>query len=220
MSTEEHAVKDNTQEQQILEDLSKGIGYHKKRTNTLTVIILISIVTQLILVAVITYQITNKTKPTYFAQKPDLTMTELVPLSEPYLVDPQVAQWAADCGRITFNLDFSHLKEDLANGRDCYQPEAFEELLKVMDREGIINLIKTEHLNTEMTITTPAIVTKKGVVDGVMAWIIEYKFLLSFFSSQGLSNTQKLVAQVVVQRADTLEHQKGVVIRQTIVSPE
>ncbi len=104
--------------------------------------------------------------------------------------------------------------------KSCYQKNAFEEVLLVMDREGIFNLIKQEHLNTEMTITTPAVVTKRGVVNGVMAWIIEFKFILSFLSSQGLANTQNLVAQTVVQRADTREYNKGVVIRQIIVKPE
>lgn len=212
--------QNNTQEQQLLDDLSKGIIYYKKRTNTLSAIILTLTIILLLLALVVAYLLTNKVRPIYFAQKPDLTITELIPLSQPYLADSEVAQWAADCGRTTFNLDFSHLKEDLARGRACFKPDAFGKLLSAMEREGIINLIKTEHLNTEMTITTPAIVTKKGVVDGITAWIVEYKFILSFFSSQGLSNTQKMIAQITIQRADTLEHPKGVSIRQMIVSPE
>ncbi len=212
--------KQETQEQTLLDNLSKGISYYKKRTDTLIIAVLVSLVAILILAGIISYMVFNKTKPVYFAQKEDLTITQMVPLDEPYLIDASVAQWAADCTRKTFSLDFSHIQEDLSNARICYVQKAFEQLLKVMEKEGIIDLIKTEHLNTEMTITTPAVVTKRGVVDGVMAWIIEFKFILSFFSSQGLANTQKMVAQVVVQRTKTTDYPKGVIIRQLIVSPE
>ena len=213
-------IIDISKEQAILNNLVKGVEYYKARTNTQLKIIIFQTVLSLILAGVIIAMLLNRPSPVYFAQQSDLTITPLIPLNEPYISDAGVAQWAADCTRKTFSLDFTHLKEDLMSTKVCYQKKAFDEVLSVMDREGIFDLIKQEHLNTEMTVTTPAVVTKRGVVNGVMAWIIEFKFILSFLSSQGLANTQHLIAQTVVQRADTREYQQGVVIRQIIVKPE
>ena len=61
------------------------------------------------------------------------------------------------------------------------------------------------------------VIVASGQIDGRASWKVEFPLLISYESSQGVENTQKLLATVLVRRASTVATPRGVVIEQIIL---
>jgi intracellular multiplication protein IcmL len=154
----------------------------------------------------------------YFAVTPDLRVMEMGSLSEPFITSEGLINWAGEvvCGSLS--LDFLHWKKKLMDLRGDFDPEGFESFVGSLESGGHIKKIEEERLSLSAVMTDAPVIVSQGVERGRMTWKIEMPLMISYQSSIGISATQKLLGEIVVERVKPSQNPKGVAIRQVVLS--
>lgn len=161
---------------------------------------------------------TTRPAPLTFGLTQDLQVVPFIPLNEEYIDQANLNNWAAETAVKTLSLSFTHFNQQLEDVHDRYFDEAFEQVLASLEKAQFLPTIRgdgnTQPANSNATLTAPAVVVGKGLVDGVMNWRIEFPVVIGFEFRGGASNVQKRLAIVIVQRIPVAENPRGVKIRQ------
>lgn len=158
--------------------------------------------------------------PKYFAQTPDLRITELSPLNETYITQEGLIGWLVPVVNKTLSLGFTDWKQKLTEVQPEFFDKAFSDYVRSMKDNGTIDLISSKRLVMNPTLTAAPIIANKGAnEEGVMSWKIEFPVLIGYESSQGVFLNQSLDVTVLVERVSVLSNTKGVMIRQLILKP-
>ncbi len=173
-------------------------------------ILTISLVISIVLIF---FVFINKPAPTYFAVTPDMKITKIVSLNEPYVIDNAVKGWLVRSINDTLALDFRNYEEVLLDSKKFFSEEAHKSLIDSIYKANIINVIKNKRIICTPIIQKAPKILDKGVVRGVYVWKMELEVSLSYEGSNGVELTQYMIADVIVQRTSTLENPEGVNIR-------
>lgn len=176
----------------------------------LSLILLVSFVGNII-------QLKTEPKPKYFAATTDLRLAPLVALNEPMVTQSGLLNWTVETVSSTFSLDFKNWRKQLMAIRYRYSGKAFSQLVKSYKDSGNLEMIKNQRLVTGCTITKAPVILAKGVVGGKVTWKVEFPILVSYESSKGIENTQKLIATVMIQRVSTINNAEGIQIIQLLI---
>lgn len=185
----------------------------------------LSIWTNLILISALTVSLVfngvlfmTRPDPILIGLTRDLRVVNLVPLNEEYIDQADLNNWAAETAVKTISLSFTHFNQQLENVRDCYFDESYKQVIASLEQSQFLPTIRgdgnTQPANSNATLTAPAVIVGKGLVDGVMNWRIEFPVIINFEFRGGARNTQKRLAIVIVQRVPLAENDRGVKIRQ------
>lgn len=155
--------------------------------------------------------------PVYYAATPDLRIAKLTPLDKPVLTEQGLLNWTVEVVTSSISLDFVHWREKLQSMHPNFSNDAFTSFTQSMTDAGILKLIQEKRLNLSSVVTQAPVITKSGIINGIMSWQIQFPLLLSYESSKGVELTQNLVAEVIISRASTVTTPKGVVIKQLIL---
>ena len=156
-------------------------------------------------------------EPRYFATTNDMRLAELTPLDQPMVSQSGLLDWTVETITSTFTLDFSNWRRQLMAVRPRYNNRAFKQLLKSLKDSGNLPMIKNQRLVTSCTPIEAPVILGKALVKGKVTWKVEFPMLISYESSKGVENTQKLIVNTLVQRADTTEKVEGIHIIQLLM---
>ena len=159
-------------------------------------------------------------KPRYFAATPDLRLAPMVPLDQPLLTQEGLLTWASNAITGAMSLNFLEWREKLESIRPHFEDEAFKSFLASLQSSGILDMIRDKRLSASAVATRAPVIIASGLVGGKATWRIEFPLIVSYESSQGVENTQKLLATVLVCRASTARTPRGVVIQQVVLKRE
>jgi intracellular multiplication protein IcmL len=163
-------------------------------------------------------QFVLKPQPVYFALSADNRLMPMVPLSAPFITEEALMSWTVETVLKTLSLNFTDWKRELTEVQSRYTDTAFSEFVKSLRAAGTVELIETKRLSmTAVNKAAPIIVAKGPNQKGVYAWRISFPLLISYESSQGVSNTQNLEAYVTIERVSTLKNSAGVQISQLLL---
>lgn len=162
-------------------------------------------------------QFVTEPKPNYFAVTRDLRVQKLTSLEEPYVTQSGLLNWVSNTVTDTLNFDFNDWRKSFMEVRNNYTEKAFEELVTSLKESGILDLVRQKRLVLSSVLQKTPVITAKGMYQGKMAWKIEVPVLLSYESSEGVENTQNLIADILVHRVPVTEHPRGIKINQIIV---
>ena len=191
--------------------------YRDKFHSTIKALI-ISGVINLILVTLVIIQLIIEPAPTYYAVTPDLRIMELQPLSEPYIRDDGLRDWASQTLISTFPINFRNWKQQLGSIRSRYDPSSFESLILSMKNNGILDLIENKRLICSATIQDPPVIHASGIQKGTYMWRIKMSILLFYESSEGIIARQNLDVDLLIQRASLLDYPNGINIKQIVMT--
>lgn len=163
-------------------------------------------------------QYLTRPRPVYFAATSDLRILEMPPLSEPVFEDQVIMNWSIQSLTSTLSLNFLHIRENLMRAREYFDSDGFKSFVSSLEKSGNLEKIRQERLSLSCVATEAPVITAKGLRADVMTWKIEVPITLSYESSKGVVATQKLLASLTVERADTRVHPRGLVISQVILA--
>jgi len=159
--------------------------------------------------------------PKYFAQTPDLRITEMVALNEPYVTQEGLTNWVLSVVMKTLSLGFTDWKLKLTEVQPDFFEKSFSEFVSSMKTAGTVELVESKRLTMNPSPKSSPIISAKGLNEsGVMSWKIEFPIIISYESSQGVFLNQALKAEVLVERVSVLDSARGVKIRQLILKPD
>lgn len=162
---------------------------------------------------------TFRPDPAYFAIDTEGRIIELVPLDEPIISSSALLNWTVTTVTETLSLDFLNWRDQLNSVRNDYNRQAYEQVVDALrNQTDILDRVEEHRLNINVSVREAPIITEQGVIKGTMTWRIEVPLVLSFESSEGVEHTEKLLATVLVNRVSSIEHRKGMRIRQLVVS--
>jgi intracellular multiplication protein IcmL len=162
-------------------------------------------------------QFVARPRPVYFAITPDLRILEMPPLSAPVVSDQALINWATETVTSALSLDFLQWRQKLMQVRQDFDPRGFESFVRSLQETGNLKKIEDERLSLSCVVTEASVITSSGVVAGVASWRLEIPVLISYQSSKGTVATQRLLAQVMVQRAETTVNPRGLMIKQIVL---
>lgn len=159
----------------------------------------------------------KETPPKYFSATPDLRLVEMTPLDQPLVSQGGLLNWASEVVTSTFSLDFLHWRNQLMTSKQNFFDDSFDGVLANMQSSGILTLIKDQRLNLKTVLESAPVITAEGILSGAKSWQIEFPIILSYESSNGVENTQHLIADVLIQRVSTTEHPRGLKVKRLIL---
>lgn len=162
-------------------------------------------------------QMLSRPDPLYYAATNDMRVVPLKPMSEPVFSDAGLLNWTSSVVTQTLTLDFLNFRKQLTDLQQYYTKEAFVELLKSLDGSGNLDRIRQRRLTTQAVLDRAPVIVASGMMQGALSWKIEVPVVVSYESTRGVETTQRMVAEVLVQRADTRKVPQGVQVRQLIL---
>jgi intracellular multiplication protein IcmL len=157
-------------------------------------------------------------EPRYFAVTRDLRVLEMPPLTEPVIGNQALLNWTADVMVKSLSLNFLTWRRTLSEIRDDFDGQGYESFLAALESGGHLKKIEAERLSLSCVVSGAPVVVSSGVKGGVMTWRLETPLSLSYESSAGVVATQRLLAEVEVQRTPTTKNPRGVAIRQMVLT--
>lgn len=164
-------------------------------------------------IAVTTLLLLNQPRPQYFAATPDLRLAPMVPLDQPLLTQEGLLTWTVNAITGAMSLNFLEWREKLETLHDA----AYKSFLASLQSSGVLDMIRDKRLSASAIATRAPVIIASGLVGGKATWKIEFPLIVSYESSQGVENTQKLLATVLVCRASTAKTPRGVAIQQVVL---
>jgi intracellular multiplication protein IcmL len=171
----------------------------------------------LLLVVIVGFLLIRGEKVRYFSVTPDLRVLEMESLEEPYINSQGLLNWVGDVITRAMSLDFLQWKRKLMDLRSEFDSQGYQSFVKSLETGGHIEKIVTERLNLSTVLSEAPVIVSQGVLKGKMTWKIEMPIIVTYQSSNGVEATQKLLAEIIVERVNPAVNPKGVVIRQLIL---
>lgn len=162
------------------------------------------------------FQFVSRPLPVYFAVTPDMKLTKLTSLAEPYITDNALKGWLVRSVNDTMAIDFRNYERVLLDAKKFFTTDAHTSLINSMQSSNIIKVVTERRLICTPIISKAPIVLEQGVLRGVYMWKLEMELDLSYEGSKGVELTQHLIAEIIVQRTSTLENEQGINIRQIV----
>jgi intracellular multiplication protein IcmL len=162
--------------------------------------------------------ILSRPEPRYFGVTRDLRILETPPLSEAVVGNPDLANWAGNVVARSLSLNFLTWRQTLSDVRPDFDPDGFGGFLASLRDGGHLEKMERGRLSLSCQVSGAPVVTDSALRGGIMTWRLEMPLVLSYESSTGVVASQRLLAEVVVQRTRTTVNPRGVAIRQVILS--
>lgn len=170
-----------------------------------------------LLLCICWHLITVQPDPRVVGLTPDLRVIELIPLDKDHADKVDVSSWAAKTITKCLSLSFLHFNQQLAAQNENFFDGAFQEFLASLETSGILPAIRGDGgasaANSMATLTAPAIVTAKALIDGVVTWRVEFPIIINFELRSGGTVPQRRMAVVIAQRVPISENPRGVKIK-------
>jgi intracellular multiplication protein IcmL len=153
----------------------------------------------------------------YFAVSSDLRLIEMRALTEPQVSSQALLNWTSETVTKTLSLDFLYWKKKLMEVRGSYDPDGFRTLVNSLEDGGHLEKIRLERLSLSAVPSDAPVIVSQGIKNGRMTWKVELPLIISYQSSAGIAATQRLLAEVWVERVTSSANPLGIVIRQLVL---
>lgn len=168
------------------------------------------------------YERTHKPLPEYFATTYDGKLIALAPLSQPYLSNNALLQWATEAAHQAYTFNFVNYRRALQDTRLHFTKQGYQYFLKALQDSGNLDAVVNRKLVVSATPTSAPVMLRQGVVQnadvpgGVYSWTVEMHMNLDYSSSTE-QFTQKIILIMIITRTSILDSPDGVGIASFVV---
>ena len=155
-------------------------------------------------------------QPQYFATTADGRLIPLIPISEPYVSQETLLEWASKAVIRAYRLDYVHWREQLNDMRPDFTDAGFIEHRQALEEAGTLEAVTQRRLVTSVVTRAPPIIINQGVLADRYVWKLEIPITLSYEGASQHSPPQKMIAEVLVVRVPTNQLARGIAIHQLV----
>lgn len=161
--------------------------------------------------------LSQKPEPRYFAAREDGSIIPLVAVSQPYLNENQISNFAVEAVTTALTMDFANWRDDLAKATEYFvRPDGWDAFLAAMDGSGVLDYIRVNRL-VSSAVANSAVITGTGANEnGIYSWRVQVPITVTYQSSSEITR-RDYTADLIISRVPTWERSRGVAIRQIIV---
>lgn len=157
--------------------------------------------------------------PKYFATTRDGRLFPLTPLDQPFLSHADVLQWAVGAFVDANDYTFQNYRQALqAACNEHFTRDGCASYRDALKRTGNLEAIKERRLIVNGQVTEAPIVREHGTRNGRYYWKVQ---LIGIVTTESTAQraTQRQAVDLLIERAPTLTHQRGVAITSYIARP-
>lgn len=188
-------------------------GQHK-----MIIMLLLSMVTNILLVAAIGYIFLHPPAPKYFATSINGRITPLFPLDEPNQSDSAVLQWANQAATAAFTYNFVNYHTELQSSSGFFTADGWTQFLTALKDSNNLEAVKAKKLIVSAVATRAPVILQKGLLNGRYSWRIQMPILVTYQSASEFSQANNVVTMLIT-RVSTLNSPRGIGIAQFVVGP-
>ena len=192
--------------------------FSKDGQSKLILVILISLISNLILGAMLIYKISHPPEPKYFATSINGRITPLFSLDQPNQSDSAVLQWANQAAIASFSYNFVNYRDELQASSGFFTAEGWEQFLNALQQSNSLDEVKSKKLIVSAVATRAPIILQKGILNGSFSWRVQMPLLVSYQSASEFKQ-QNSVVTMLITRVSTLNSPRGIGITQFVVGP-
>lgn len=141
-----------------------------------------------------------------------------IPITEPYLSEPEVLQFVSNIMRQVFVFDFYHFEQQFENYPRYFTKSGWEAFSKQIEDKINQKKFKREKLFSNSTPTGAPYILNQGILSGRYAWWVQAPLKINLLGGEGGGFTLNL--QVLVVRVSTLGNLAGILIENVKIASD
>jgi intracellular multiplication protein IcmL len=159
----------------------------------------------------------QKPEPRYFIAREDGGIIPIVPVSQPYLNDGQVTNFAVEAITRALTFNFVTWRQDLAESSEYFErPNGWNNFLEAIEASGTLEFVKNRRLISSV-VANGAVIVKTGTdASGRYSWVVQVPITITYQSSSEQS-VENRMAELQISRLPTWQSSRGVGITRVLV---
>ncbi|HFE3442998.1 TPA: DotI/IcmL/TraM family protein [Klebsiella aerogenes] len=145
-------------------------------------------------------------------------LTDMHPLTKPYYTPADVIQFGSDTLINTLSLDFVNWRHQLEMARPRFDTKGFASVIKQLQANGMLDLIKKQRMNMTVTAGT-GVLTKQGLENGAFTWVIETPITIKLAGQTSQLADQKFIATLHIHQVDPAVKPQGIEVTLMLTKP-
>lgn len=198
-----------------LELLKYRNQFYRNNYRRMVLVVLMLTAVNVILGLALSYYITHRDEPRFFATTSAGDIIQLVPLKQPLVSRTALLSWSEEAVTSTFTYDFVNYQRQLQALRDRFTNVGWRNFIRALGASDFFNTVKAKQLAVSATPSGPAVITQEGYIRGIYTWKIQVPMQVSFESASE-RKVERVIVELLVKRVSTLQNQKGLGIEQYI----
>ncbi|WP_411840092.1 type IVB secretion system apparatus protein IcmL/DotI [Paracoccus sp. ME4] len=163
------------------------------------------------------WSMSQKPEARYFIAREDGGIIPLVAVTEPYLNDGQVTNFAVEAITKALTFNFVNWRQDLASSSEYFErPDGWNNFLAAIEGSGMLEFVRNRRLISSVVANGAVIVQSGPDATGRFSWVIQVPITITYQSSSETS-TENRMAEVQVTRLPTWQSSRGVGITRVLV---
>lgn len=163
------------------------------------------------------WKISHPTQPKYFYIDQDKFARTIVPLDKPIIDDTQLLQWAIRWASAPFNINYYDYHEQMAAAARHFSHRGWYSFATSFTQQGNIDKIIAAKMLCYAQPTHSAIIKDSTLVMGQLTYNIQFPMIQTCENTNQV-NSQNLMVEVVVKRANGDDHPDGLVIDRLVAT--
>lgn len=199
----------------MLRDKFYRDGFHR-----IVLAFILSIASNVILVAMIAYIWSNPPPPRYFPVSDTGRITRIQPLDKPkeFSTESTILQWATRSAIASYTFNYVNFMQELQAASIFFTPKGWDNFLDALISSNNLEAVKVRKFIVSSEAYGVPKVLRHGVIRGRYTWEISLQLLVTFRNEEQF-NQQKLKILMKVQRISSLNSPRGIGIDQFVVEP-
>lgn len=196
----------------------KRNAFYRRMQHHLAVVFLLSIITNILLMAVAVYQHRNPPAPRYFPISINGKILPLYPLDQPNQTDDSVISWATEAAVAAFSYSYVNYREELQASSGFFTADGWKLFLRALEDSNNLEAVKEKRFVVSARVVGVPKVLDKGFLGERYTWRIQIPLQVTYQNADEYTQQYNLVT-LLVTRESTLNAPRGIGIAQFVVRP-
>jgi intracellular multiplication protein IcmL len=183
----------------------------------MTIAAMVMAATTFLSVGVTWWAVSEQPEPRYFVAREDGGIIPLVAVSQPYLSDGAVTNFAVEAITDALTINFVTWRADLASASEYFErPDGWNNFLEALEGSGVLEFVRNRRLISSVVANGATIVQSGPGGDGRYRWVVQVPITITY-QSANQSSTDNRLAEIQITRLPTWQTSRGVGITRVLV---
>ncbi|OGV45081.1 MAG: type IV secretion protein DotI [Legionellales bacterium RIFCSPHIGHO2_12_FULL_42_9] len=193
-------------------------NFYQAGQRRVLVIFLISLLTNGLLVFILTYLIMYPPAPQYFPVGLSGHIAPLITFDRPNQPDDAILQWTSEAALASFSYSYVNYRDELQAASGFFTGNGWTQFITALAASNNLEAVKAKSMVVSAQLTSPPTILKKELNNGLYTWRIEVPVLVTYQNDSQYTQQYNRV-NILVTRVSILNAPRGIGIDQLVVSP-
>ncbi len=173
--------------------------FYKDGFRRMVTVLLISLVVNVILLGSLFFLGSRHPDPVYFATTQDGQLIQLNGAQQPLLNDQAILAWVNRNIPQLYQFDYVNYRSSLQRSRQYFTSSGWQQFMQ--EFAPVVSQVTNGGLVVSAALYDTPVIVKSGVFGGIPSWGVQVPLLVSY-QKDGKVQTQHIIMQVLLQKAD------------------